>query len=133
MLSNYYLGVRSANNSSTESGGRVKLNPNPQIRFAAPNPLPAITTPPLAANNAPIIKKFKPKFSPLELRKSPLRHASVYITKATSPKFMYVQIDDEDKPLYRKMLVELEEEFCSASRQSSTFCPSPLIGNLLLD
>ncbi len=104
MLSNYHLGVRSANSSSTESAIREKLNSNPQIRLAAQNHLPAITTPPLAANNAPIIKKFQPKYSPFELNNSPPRHASVLITKASTPKFIYVQIEDEDKSLYREML-----------------------------
>ena len=136
MLSDYHLGVGSAHSSSTKSDDvKEKQNPsNPQMQLAASSPLPIITNlVPLIPNKASIIKKFKPKYSPLELRKSPLRHASVVITKATAPKFIYVQIEDEDKPLYRDMLIELEKEFHSASTFTSTYCPSPVIGNLSID
>ncbi len=135
MLSDYRLGVGSGDSTSTVGIGKVKekqIPINQQIQLAAPTPLPMIATPSPVTNNAPIIKKFKPKFSPLELRKSPLRHASVFITQAITPKFIYFQIEDEDKPLYREMLKELEEEFRSASTQSSTYCPSPVTGNLLM-
>jgi len=131
MLSDYRLSVGSGDCNFGDV--REKQNPsNPQIQLAAPSTLPMNATPSSGANNALIIKKFKPKYSPLELRNSPLRHASVCITKATTPKFIYVQIEDDDKLLYRKMLIELEEEFRSSSTQSSTYCPSPVMGNNLL-
>ena len=80
---------------------------------------------------AQIIKKYKPKFSRLDLKFSPIRYASVIISKALHPRAVYVRIDDDEVPLFRRMMNELKQEFESATPGSESFCSSPLIGSYL--
>ncbi len=84
---------------------------------------------------AHIIKKYKPKFSRLDLKFSPIHYASVIISKALHPRAVYVRIDDDEVPLFRRMNNELQQEFGTATPGSYSFCSLPLIGpyfNLLI-
>ena len=76
------------------------------------------------------MKKFKPKFGLTELLSSPLENAVVIITKAAHPSFVYVQVEDEELARYRLMQQELNEEFHTATNQSSSYTPSPTVGKL---
>ena len=76
-----------------------------------------------------IVKKYKPKFSRLDLKFSPIRYASVIISKALHPRAVYVRIDDDEVPLFRRMMNELQQEFGTATPGSDSFCSSPLIGS----
>lgn len=96
---------------------------NSFLKVNRPPPPFAVTT----AKAAPI-KNFKPKFGDMGPKSNLLvKYSSVFITKATSPKDIYVQLLDDDYPLYCKMKEELQKEFHLAS-QSATFCSSPIIG-----
>lgn len=75
------------------------------------------------------IKKFKPKFGSWELDCKPIEHASVLITEITTPDYVYVQIQDEDTPFYHQLIKELNEEFCSSTPQSESYCSSPVVGH----
>lgn len=72
-------------------------------------------------------KKYRPRFSFLEQSTRALKNARVYITEIANPKFIYVQLS-EDKLRYQGMLSELQAEFRSATCQSSSYCPSPVVG-----
>lgn len=78
----------------------------------------------------PRVVKYKPKFSVTELLYSPLKYASVLITKATQPRSIYIRIQDEQAPLYQQLLNELELEFRSVTNRSASYCSSPIIGAL---
>lgn len=84
-----------------------------------------------ASDQTPIIKKFKPKFGSWELDCKPIEHAAVLITEITSPDYVYFQIEDEDAPRYQRLIKELSEEFCCATRQSESYCPSPVVGSFM--
>ncbi len=72
--------------------------------------------------------KFKPKFSLLELKKNPLKHANVFITKAAHPRAIYVRIQDEEMLRYHQMQNDLQEEFRTATIESHSYCPTPIVG-----
>ena len=74
-------------------------------------------------------RKFKPKFSPLELKVNPLQHAIVFISDALLPNSVYIQFQDEDFSRYHQMLRDLELDFNLATRRSASFCPSPIPGS----
>jgi len=60
-------------------------------------------------------RKFKLKFSPLELETNPLQHAVVFISDSVLPNCVYIQFKDEDFPRYHQMLRDLELVFSFAS------------------
>lgn len=76
-------------------------------------------------------RKFKPKFSPLELKTNPLQHAVVVISDATLPNSVYIQFEDADVPFYYQMLEDLEHDFNFASRRSSSYCQVPVPGSYI--
>ncbi len=88
------------------------------------------TQQPVTLEKAAQIKTFKPKFGELESKSKLPKHSSVFVTKATTPKDIFIQFQDEDYQLYCKMQERLQREFSTA--QSATLCSSPLIGILNL-
>jgi len=74
-------------------------------------------------------RKFKPKFSPLELKDNPMQHAVVLISDSFLPNCVYIQFVDEDFARYHQMLEDLEQDFNFASRRSASYCPSPVQGS----
>ena len=77
------------------------------------------------------MKKFKPKFSTLELKSNPPQYAKVRITKVFSPKAVYVQIKDGNFPRYQKMRKDLQLEFRGSTSQSASYCKSPILGSYI--
>jgi len=65
------------------------------------------------------MKKFRPKYELWGLRsKPPIEYASVVISKASQPREIYIQIQDEDTPRFSEMVKDLQEEFrFTTSRQ----------------
>lgn len=77
-------------------------------------------------------QKFKPKFGPLEVKNGCIQYSAVVITHVVHPYHIYVQFEDQELPLYRKMMKDLQIEFRDATNESPTYCPSPVEGTLLL-
>ncbi len=75
------------------------------------------------------ITKFKAKFGSWELDCKSIEHAFVLITEITTPDYVYVQIQDEDTPRYHQLIKELNEEFCSSTHRSESYCSSPVVGH----
>ena len=90
---------------------------------------PLISSAPLLAS----LKKFKPKYDSLELRRKPAKASSVIITNATLPTEIYCQILDDDLPKYQQMQVNLQFMFGKVTDQSHTYCASPVIGKLIVE
>ena len=95
----------------------IRTNPSP------PAPVVALIG---SKRGVPNSKKYQPKFDHHQLEFNPVKYAKVFITKATSPNLIYVQIIDEDILRYHKMDEDLQLEFRTATVQS---CTSPVIGN----
>ena len=76
----------------------------------------------------PIEKRFKPKFGPSEVESGCIQYAAVYITRAIHPNRLYVRVEDQDLPLYHQMMRDLQLEFREATKQSPSFCSSPVVG-----
>ena len=81
-------------------------------------------------NHPVVVKKFRTKFDPLKLKSGSLKYASVFINKALQPGEIYVRFDDDDMPRYKQMQRELQKEFSSATRRSTSYRPSPISGLL---
>jgi len=105
-----------------EEGSRVSVMDSLMKAYRPPPPS-AITT-----EKAAPMKKLKPKFGDKGPRSNLIKNSPVIITKAASPKDIYIQLLDEEYPLYCKMKDELQKEFHSATFQSASFCSSPVIG-----
>lgn len=73
-------------------------------------------------------KRFKPKYGPAEVESGCIQYASVLITHVIHPNHLYVQIEDQDLPLYNQMMDDLQLEFREATKQSPSFCSSPAVG-----
>ena len=72
-------------------------------------------------------KRFKPKYSKLELERNPPKEATVIITSSSQPSEIYVQILDDSKlQLYQQMKEDLKLEF-----SSTTDSVPPVVGNIL--
>jgi len=69
-------------------------------------------------------KKFKPKYSDEELERNPRKEAVVVITNTSQPSEMYVQIADDELPLYNEIKKELQFE-----SSSTTVSVPPVAGN----
>ena len=80
---------------------------------------------------SPPVKKLNSKYSPSEIESNPPKHARVIITTSMQPGEIYVQIDDDNLPQFHQMQKELQEEFRSASRASSSCCSTPLVGSYI--
>jgi len=108
-----------------EDGSRISVMDSlMKVNRPPPPPLSAVTT----EKSSPI-KKFKPKFGELGPKSNHLiKYSSVFITKATSPKDIHVQLLDDDYSRYCKMKDELQQEFHLVTSKSATFCSSPVIG-----
>ena len=78
-------------------------------------------------------KRFKPKYGPAEVESRCIQYASVLITHVIHPNHLYVQIEDQDLPLYNQMMDDLQLEFREATKQSPSFCSSPVEGTLNLN
>ena len=76
----------------------------------------------------PVEKRFKPKFGPAEVESGCIQYAAVLITHAIHPNHFYVQIEDQDLPLYHQMMDDLQQEFREATKRSRSYHPSPLSG-----
>ena len=76
----------------------------------------------------PIEKIFKPKFGPEELKSRRIQSSSVLITHVIHPNHLYVQIEDQDLPLYHQLKEDLQKEFRGATNQSPSYCSSPVVG-----
>jgi len=75
------------------------------------------------------MKQYKPKYGYWDLESNPPEHLAVFISEITAPNYVYIQIEDKDVPRYQQLLKELQAEFSSATRQSASFCPLPIIGS----
>jgi len=105
-----------------------------QCNLAAPKSIgPSERTPSLVAIQArssldvplkrvpPNSHKFRPKFDHHQLTSNPLRYANGTIMKATSPKLIYIRVEDLYVPKYHQMQEELQLEFrTDATINSST-------------
>ena len=100
-----------------EKDEAIRTNPSP------PAPVVALIG---SKRGVPNSNKYQPKFDHHQLEFNPVKYAKVFITKATSPNLIYVQIIDEDILRYHKMDEDLQLEFRTATVQS---CTSPVIGN----
>ena len=80
---------------------------------------------------SPPVKKLNSKYSPSEIESNPPKHARVIITTSMQPGEIYVQIDDDNLPQFHQMQKELQEEYRSASRASSSCCSTPLVGSYI--
>ena len=76
----------------------------------------------------PIERRFKPKYGPSEVESGCIQYAAVYITRAIHPNRLYVRVEDQDLPLYQQMMRDLQLEFREATKQSPSFCSSPVVG-----
>ncbi len=72
--------------------------------------------------------RFKPKFGPVEVKSRCIQYSYVLITHVIHPSHLYIQIEDQDLPLYRQMMNDLQQEFRWATKQSNSFCSSPVVG-----
>lgn len=76
----------------------------------------------------PVNKGFKPKYGLGEVESGRIQYAAVLITHVIHPNLMYIQIEDQDLPLYHQMNEDLQQEFRKATKQSPSYCSSPLEG-----
>ena len=76
----------------------------------------------------PVEMIFKPKFEPLEGASRCIQPSAVLITHVIHPNHLYVQFLDKDFPLYHKMNEDLQQEFRWATKQSASYCSSPVVG-----
>jgi len=115
---------------SAPLAGSSATKPVPSPSFAV-TPITAKTGSEINHNQAskPVIKKYKTKFSSVELRTNPLKYAAVTITQVTQPRSIYIRIDYDGALRYLQLLKELELEFRSATRASASYCSSPIIGS----
>ena len=81
---------------------------------------------------SPPVKKLNSKYSPSEIESNPTKHARVIITTSMQPGEIYVQIDDENLPRFHQMQKELQEEFRSASKASTSYLSTPLVGSYII-
>jgi len=78
----------------------------------------------------PVEKRFKPKYGPAEVESRCIQYSSVLITHVIHTNHLYVQKEDQDLPLYRQMMKDLQQEFRGDTSQSHSFCSSPAVGTL---
>jgi len=76
-------------------------------------------------------RKFLPKYGEAKGQLYSLKHAPVFITSASLLTQVYIRILDGDYFRYRNMMQELQDEFRSATPKCASFCPSPVVGNLI--
>jgi len=76
----------------------------------------------------PIEKRFKPKYGSSEVESGCIQYTAVLITHVIHPNHLYAQIEDQDLPLYQQMMRDLQLEFREATKQSPSFCSSPVVG-----
>jgi len=108
---------------SNECGRTVSMMDSLMSKACSePSPTPFIS------KEFSIVKVLKPKYGVLELRSNPPKFATVLITKAASPKDMYIQIEDNDLRRYHLMQKDLQEEFRSVTTLSDSYCRKPVIG-----
>lgn len=91
------------------------------IKQPEPTPVPKLLPTNTAKNSS-----FKPKLG--NNQSDPPKYSAVFITNIVHPNHMYMQLDDKDLPSYHHMLEELQKEFCTATKQSPSHCPSPVAG-----
>lgn len=90
----------------------------------------ALIQPQFSTVNTPApMKQYKPKYGSWDLESNPPEHLAVFISEITAPNYVYIQIEDKDVPRYQQLLKELQAEFNSATRQSASYCPLPIIGS----
>jgi len=76
-------------------------------------------------------RKFLPKYGEAKGQLYSLKHVPVFITSASLLTQVYIRILDGDYFRYRNMMQELQEEFRSVTPKYASFCPSPVVGNLI--
>ena len=76
-------------------------------------------------------QKFKPKFGPLQVKNGSIQYSAVVITEVVHPYHIYVRFEDQDLPLYRQMMEDLQLEFGEATNESPSYCPTPVKGTIL--
>jgi len=77
-------------------------------------------------------QKFKPKFGPLQVKNRSIQYSAVVITQVIHPYRIYVRFEDQDFPLYRQMMEDLQLEFGQATKESHSYCPTPVEGKIFV-
>jgi len=73
--------------------------------------------------------KFEPKFGfSGVLSDDEFKYSAVIITNVTHPFHWYIQMMDQDLPLYHQLQVDLQEEFGSATSESQSYSPTLTAG-----
>jgi len=102
-------------------------SPAPEVKESS-QPTPPVTTKTELTTN----DKLKPKYGPMEVQSKALKYAAVIITNVIHPGHLYVQVVDQDVPLFHQMQIELQQEFSSATKQSASYCSSPNFGTCFI-
>ena len=76
----------------------------------------------------PVERRYKPKYGPSDVESGCIQYAAVLIKRMIHPNHLYLQIEDQDLPLYHQMMEDLQQEFSEATKQSPSYCSSPVIG-----
>lgn len=77
-----------------------------------------------------INERFKPKFGSSVVLSDELRHSAFIIANVYQPDNLYIQLVDQDLPLYDQMKEDLQKEFGSVINQSPSYCQTPTAGIL---
>ena len=105
----------------------ITSSPAPEVKESS-QPTPPVTI----KTELTINDKLKPKYGPVEVQSKALRYSAVIITNVIHPGHLYVQVVDEDVPLYHQMQIDLQQEFSSATKQSASYCPSKTFGTCFI-
>lgn len=75
-------------------------------------------------------EQFKQKFGFSRALSDGLIYSPVIITNMIHPGHLYIQLVDQDLPLYHQLQEDLQEEFFSVTKQSPSYCPTPTAGTI---
>ncbi len=117
-----YLNGKSEEILKVRSLHLQSISPLPEVQESS-QPVPVIIATKPTNNYS-----FEPKFGSSGALSGELNHSAVIITNMVHPGHLYIQLVDQDLPLYYQMQMDLQEEFGSVTNKSPSYCPTPANG-----